>query len=200
MQGVARTMRVDDPRSRRSLEALLGAVTVLVDHEPLDLISITRVGEAAGVTRPTFYQHFADVPAAAQRAALVRLEAAFAAAVPPPVDRSATSRELRRRIEERARPLLEHLMAHRDFYVRVIEGAGNVGFFEELVAFVAAQLLPDVFTAADTAGGAREDLATLVAGGVVWIVVRWLRGPSTSQDSHAMARRIASTVPKVLQA
>ncbi|MFZ5783760.1 MAG: TetR/AcrR family transcriptional regulator [Pseudomonadota bacterium] len=197
---MTRTSRADDPRSRRSLEALLGAVTALVDGEPIHQISITGVVQAAGVTRPTFYQHFADVPAAAQQAALVRLATAFGSAVPPPIDRAATGRQLKRRIEDRARPVMEHLQAHRDFYVRVLEGAGTVAFFDELVAFVARQLLPDVFEAADGEGAVREDLATLVAGGVVWMVVRWLRATSGRQTAEAMARRIASTVPRLLVA
>lgn len=200
MLDVTRTSRADDPRSRRSLEALLGAVTALVDGEPIHQISITGVVQAAGVTRPTFYQHFADVPAAAQQAALVRLATAFGSAVPPPIDRAATGRQLKRRIEDRARPVMEHLQAHRDFYVRVLEGAGTVAFFDELVAFVARQLLPDVFEAADGEGAVREDLATLVAGGVVWMVVRWLRATSGRQTAEAMARRIASTVPRLLVA
>ncbi|MFP3534278.1 helix-turn-helix domain-containing protein, partial [Burkholderia sp. SIMBA_042] len=59
-----------DPRFQRSYDALVRAVTELLDEAPLSKLSIAQLVQRAGVARPTFYQHFPDLQAAAQRAAL----------------------------------------------------------------------------------------------------------------------------------
>ncbi|HGL6716476.1 TetR/AcrR family transcriptional regulator [Burkholderia contaminans] len=45
---------------------------------PLNTLSIAQLVQRAGVARPAFYQHFPDLQSAAQRAARVRLDDAFA--------------------------------------------------------------------------------------------------------------------------
>ena len=208
-----------DPRFLRSLEALLAAVTDLADGEALAGISITRVVEKAGVTRPTFYQHFASVEEAAQRAALARLAAAYR---PPKDGRSEVElgeegqdepspaggrpegaplpeAEIQRRIECHALPILQHLLAHRPFYLHVLEGAGSAGFFDELVAFLSGRLLPHSFdAAARRSGAARADMVTMHTGGVMWLVIRWLRGEAGQEPPEAMARRLARAATAML--
>ena len=103
-----------DPRFQRSLEALVDALTGLLDREPVAAISITRLVQAAGVSRPTFYRHFPDIAAAAQHAAIVRLAGAFP--YPEPLTGDApTMAETLARSERQALPLLEHLQVHRAF-------------------------------------------------------------------------------------
>ncbi len=184
-------LREDDPRFQRSLTALIDAITDRIDVAPLSDISITRVVEAAGVTRPTFYQHFADVPDAARRAALMRLSAAFPMPEPAAGPDDLRPQAIHDRITSHAEPVLAHLMTHKDFYLRVLEGAMNVAFFEEIVSFVAERLLPEVFElAARGSDATRRDLTVVTAGGVTWFVIRWLRG-EFDHDPAAMARRCA---------
>ncbi|MEQ8346909.1 MAG: TetR family transcriptional regulator [Sneathiellaceae bacterium] len=194
--------RTADPRFLRSLDALLAAVTALVDEAPLAGLSITRVVKAAGVTRPTFYQHFASVEEAAQRAALARLSAAYppreparpggTAPGPAPSAPALTEAEVQDRIERHALPILRHLLAHRPFYLRVLEGAGTAAFFDALVAFLSARLLPAAFAApARRSGADPADMLTMHAGGIMWLVIRWLRGEAGQEPAEAMARRLA---------
>ncbi|MFC3229811.1 TetR-like C-terminal domain-containing protein [Marinibaculum pumilum] len=193
-----------DPRFLRSLEALLAAVTALADSEPLAGISITRVVETAGVTRPTFYQHFASVAEAAQQAALARLSAAYppldpALLDPAPADGPLTEDEIQRRIERHALPVLQHLLAHRPFYLRVLDGAGTAQFFDELVAFLSARLLPGAFEAAVRRSGATTaDMLTIQASGIMWLVIRWLRSEAGGEAPEAMAGRLARAVTAML--
>lgn len=194
-----RKSREDDPRYRRSLSAILDAVTSLIEAHSLAEISITRVVEAAGVTRPTFYQHFADVPAAARVAGLARLEAAF----PPPEPLSdlgtLTPQALRTHIVGHVEPVLRHLCEHRVFYLRILDGAGNVAFFEEIVSFVSGRMLPDVFEIAAREGGAEtDDLIAVTAGGVMWLTIRWLRGEPAPENAAQMAHRIAGLTPAMV--
>ncbi len=152
----------DDPRFQRSLSALLDAVVRLVQTTPIKQISIKTVVEAAGVTRPTFYTHFRDVPDAIQKAALDRVGKAFPGHEPGETEAFdlATARE-------EIRVGLVHLAENRLFYLRVIDAAATVSFFDELVQFVEARMLPTV------AGRANADV---FAGGAMWMVVRWMRG------------------------
>lgn len=64
-------MRADDPRARRSRERLLAALReVARDGE----VTIPGVSRAAGVTRATFYNHFASLEEAAWVAMLESME------------------------------------------------------------------------------------------------------------------------------
>jgi len=199
MQASGAKGRESDPRFQRSLDALLGAVTALVDAGPIQQISITRIVAAAGVTRPTFYQHFPDVPTAAQRAALARLDGIFPETLPLPPETVVSAALLSARIEAHAMPVLEHLYAHRDFYVRVVDGAASAGFFDELVGFVAAHLLPESLDLLARSGTARrQDLIAVLAGGNMWMVVRWLRGGCIEAPVE-LARRMSGIVAALVQ-
>jgi len=179
-----------DPRFQRTRAAIIAALGDLLSVKSLRDISITSLVAEAGVTRPTFYQHFPDIPAAARHAALERLAEAFPFPEPLPDDDAPAPEALRARIAAEATPVLEHLRDHRTFYLHVLEGTGSFEFYDDLVAFIAARMLRGPLPAAEGVG--REDVATLRAGGVMWLVLRWLRSdPLLAPDR--MANRIAAT-------
>lgn len=182
--------RATDARFQRSLNALHAATVEFVEARPLAEISITALVHTAGVTRPTFYQHFADIPDAARRAALGRLDAAVP--LPRPLPSEGLSQQaLRQRVVDQAMPALKHLAEHRAFYLNVLDGAANAAFFQEIVSFIAGRMLPEVFETAARKGNAdRRDLMAVVAGGVMWLVVGWLRDEHRDEPS-AMAQRVA---------
>src|SRR5699024_12612624 len=69
---------VSNPRAERSKAALVEAMTDALDaYEPGDSLSIAEISRAAGVSRPTLYQHFGDLPNLMRAAAMVRLVALF---------------------------------------------------------------------------------------------------------------------------
>lgn len=185
--------RADDPRFLRSLKALHVALLELVDAQPVEEISITALVQAAGVTRPTFYQHFADIPDAARRVALARLDAAFPVPEPFPEQFEISAQSIFRHVAEEALPVIEHLHEHRAFYLRVLDGAGNAAFFDEIVSFLAGRFLPDAFEIAARRQGARkDDLMTVMAGGAMWLMVRWLRDDKPAETAEEMVQRIAT--------
>ncbi|MEO3999303.1 TetR-like C-terminal domain-containing protein [Mesorhizobium sp. CAU 1732] len=188
-----RQPREDDPRFQRSLRALHAALLELVDAKPLEEISITALVQAAGVTRPTFYQHFADIPDAVRRAALTRLDAAFPLPEPFPEDFEASTQNIFQHVVGEALPVIEHLREHREFYLRVLDGAGNAAFFDEIVSFLAGRFLPDAFELAASRQAARkDDLMTVMAGGAMWLMVRWLHDDTPAETAGEMAQRIAA--------
>lgn len=184
--------RTDDPRFQRSFKALIDAVVAELDRGPLSDLPITRVVESAGVTRPTFYQHFADVPDAARRAALSRLSAAFPMPEPLRQPEELQPQAIRERIERQAEPILTHLFEHKDFYLRVLDGAANMTFFEEIVSFVAMRLLPEIFEPAARRGTvAQQDLTLVMASGITLLIIRWLRD-ETNSAPRSMAHRLSA--------
>jgi AcrR family transcriptional regulator len=177
--------RDEDPRLLRTRRALIDAVISLVDAEPQSPVSITRLVDAAGVSRPTFYQHFADVAAALQQAALERMADAFP--LPSAVD---ASKPVEQQVYAHVLPPLRHLDQHRQFYLRVIETAASAAFFEELVEFVKLRMVTHAL-ATDTSTRRTDEIADIVAGGSMWMVVRWLRG-AVKGSPEDIARRVAS--------
>lgn len=183
-----------DPRFQRSRASIIAAVMDLVAEVPIEQISITRIVEAAGVTRPTFYQHFPDVVSAAQEAAFVRLAKAF----PGPPEGSAAARlpddELHRRIIAQASPVFTHLAEHRLFYQRVLAAAAGVTFFDRLIAFVASRMLPESLDAGERAHSFQDNLTTVMASGMTWLVVRWV---SSAVPQPASASQMAAQVADI---
>lgn len=185
------SMKAGDPRFQRSLAAIRGAVQELVTAKSPAELTITEVVRAANVTRPTFYQHFASVPEAARNTALALLDDAFPIPLPISPEDRALRDQLIARIKGNATPVLRHLSEWRGFYVNVLEGAGTAAFFEQIIAFLTTRLLPDIGKIARS--DAHGDRVTILAGGLMWMVTRWLR-EETPKDVEYFADRLAEAV------
>jgi AcrR family transcriptional regulator len=181
----------DDPRAARSKRALVAAATELLDAHDLDALSITQVVAAAGVTRPTFYQHFGDLAELARAAAVTRLDTEFERYQPV----SADVGDGLARVEPVVRQLLEHLAAHRAFYRRVLHGPRSGSAVNAAVDLVARRILersPLLQSVADPESEEIRDSVVIVSGGIVWLLSGWLGTPLTGRDSvEAMAHRIS---------
>lgn len=183
-------IRSADPRVHRSCTALLAAVTGLVREKPVDQVSITGIAAAAGVTRPTFYQYFEDVPSAVRAAALHQLNAAY-----PPADHAPGAvppERLREMVEDRVRSVLQHLWQDRVFYRRVFDGAANIDLFDAL-----AEIISDRMTLLTDEDGAESGRKLMLTGGLMWMVVKWLRTEPCPAPPDAMARRLVDLVLKM---
>src|SRR5690625_7084669 len=67
-----------NPRAERSRTALIDAMTSALETlEPGTVLSVAEIARTAGVSRPTLYQHFGDLPNLMRAAAMVRLVALF---------------------------------------------------------------------------------------------------------------------------
>ena len=117
-------------------------MTELLDDAPLNTLSIAQLVQRAGVARPTFYQHFPDLQSAAQRAALVRLDDAFAFVEEQGKLINPPNATFIRSMEVETALILEHLHAHQAFYLTVFNDAATSAFFDELVTFVSGRILP----------------------------------------------------------
>lgn len=162
-----------DPRLIRSRELLLSAITTALDRPGDEQPSITELCAEAGVSRPTFYQHFGDVPSLIEAAAVERMHALFAAVAPV-----APQTDWEGAVPRVVRGLLEGLLGHADFFRRVLSGGTARAVQESVVAFLAQRLLTFSPLAERTPGEgdhARvERFAVFLAAGTTWLVVGWL--------------------------
>ncbi|MEB4639797.1 TetR family transcriptional regulator [Burkholderia contaminans] len=172
-------------------------MTELLDDAPLNKLSIAQLVQRAGVARPTFYQHFPDLQSAAQRAALVRLDDAFAFVEEQGKLLNPPSATFFRSMEVETALILEHLNAHQPFYLTVFNDAATSAFFDELVTFVSGRLLPP-YEGVRTE--AEQDCLTVLGGGLVWTAVHWLRQGATRETPAVMAKRMAKTAATILDA
>lgn len=162
-----------DPRLIRSRELLLSAITTALDRPGDEQPSITELCAEAGLSRPTFYQHFGDVPSLIEAAAVERMHALFAAVAPV-----APQADWEGAVPRVVRGLLEGLLGHADFFRRVLSGGTARAVQESVVAFLAQRLLTFSPLAERTPGEgdhARVELfAVFLAAGTTWLVVGWL--------------------------
>jgi AcrR family transcriptional regulator len=185
-------MVTENPRLTRSRQALIRAMTTMLDSNlPAAGMTITDVVRLAGVSRPTFYQHFGDLSALMRGAALARLEATFAK-----IPDAALGESWTMFVRATFRTLLADLHFHARFYLTALQGPGGYALSADLVGYLAKHLLdasplgPIIRRRvdADSATGHAE----LLAAGTVWHVVRWLETDFTGTNTiDAMVDRIS---------
>lgn len=184
-----------DPRFARSREALVEAMTRLLDERDLAAISITDLVGQAEVTRPTFYQHFSDLSALARAAALVRLDAMFPAEPDPP---ALSPEEEFCHTQTTVGAILDQLQHHAGFYRRVIRGAGGFELFDDFVALLETRILADSPFGPRIEGSLAldpRDRVTILSGGVTWLIMRWLDSDFSGDNAvDRMARRVANAM------
>lgn len=184
-----------DPRPARTRAALIEAtISALSTAEPGSL-SITDLVRAAGVSRPTFYQHFADVNALIHAAALAKLEATLEATFNSLLEADPTA-SVTLFTNSVSTSLLTKLQADAVFFRNVLETSGNSSLVEELVTFLTHRLLGREAVAerlTATTGPLANDYAQFIAAGAAWLTVRWLRTDFTGENTaQAMGERLAS--------
>lgn len=191
----------NDPRFRRSYEALVNAVTVLLEHGALPDLSIAQIVEYAGVTRPTFYQHFPDIQTAAQHAALAKLEEIFTLADEQSKQSDVPDGYDIEKFRQDTFLILRHLQEYENFYLTIWNHAGTSHFLEELIRFVSERLLPTPGREEQKGWQQREqDCLLMVSGGATWMAVRWLCLGSAREEAEVMAERITRTADTLISA
>lgn len=184
-----------DPRAARSYRALVEAMLGVLDRgdDPAGS-SITELVKAAGVSRPTFYQHFSDVPDLIRAATLHRLSEIFA--LIPAEGLGGTWEEFS---QAKLRILLGALQQDAQGYLRVLHGPAAVQVIAGVIDFLADQLLHhspigkvigDGVTAEEAHGRAE-----FLGAGATWRVVRWLATDFTGENElDAMIARLATNI------
>lgn len=195
-----------NPRTQRAQDALKAAAFKLVSKRPVADISLTEVAEEAGVSRPTVYKLFDDVPTLVAQTsmdylnqALIRIDDELAADGFDQVVSLDASRESEY-FEKLMERFIAAVYADKEFYYNAVYGPSMsqimVGFTQILdermrthhIGKRFQQKHPDDLDAAN-------DYRAALSAGVVWLVVRWLDSDFTGANSPAsISHRIAMTL------
>lgn len=190
LAAAAEDARAADPRPARSRAALIDAATEALGTSDPGNLSITTLVKTAGVSRPTFYQHFTDVHELIHTAALTKLSAAFDTLLP--ADPTASVAVF---TSEVSTNLLKQLQVDADFYRNVLAISGNSSLVAELIDFLSHRFLsrPAVAERFTTKNpDFTSNYAQFVAAGVAWLAVRWLATDFTGEHTaEATGERLA---------
>ena len=127
----------DDPRARRSYEALVHAAASLIDSgAAIDDLTVSWITREAGVTRPTFYQHFSGISQLVRAVVLTRLHAIFDATPVPTSE--APSLDVQRQV---LLPMLTTLLEHRHLIVAALTSSAALGSAAPIIAAIRDRLL-----------------------------------------------------------
>ncbi|KAB1643078.1 TetR/AcrR family transcriptional regulator [Gulosibacter chungangensis] len=184
-----------DPRAVRSYNTLVATMLEVLDRgDDPAAASITEIVKAAGVSRPTFYQHFIDVPDLVRAATLHRLSAIFERI--PAEGLGGTWEEF---AQAKLRILLGALQQDAQSYLSVLRGPAAVQVTAGVIDFLADQLLnhsPIGTVIGDgLAAGEARSRAEFLGAGATWRVVRWLATDFTGDNElDAMVARLAANI------
>ncbi|KAB1658015.1 TetR/AcrR family transcriptional regulator [Pseudoclavibacter chungangensis] len=173
----------EDPRLARSRDALVAAMTEALDSdEGIDRLTIAELTKRAGVSRPTFYQHFADPAALVRAAGVARLEAVFVC-----VPQAALGESWRRFVRGTIRTILAELHERRRFYLRALDADNGGDLSRDVIEFLAVRLRDVSPLGPVLRRGVGDDLAVarseFLAAGVFWHVARWLQRDGASAEA-----------------
>lgn len=186
-----------DPRALRSRAALLAVAAEMLEHPGATAPSVTEIAERAGVSRPTFYKHFIDVPALITAAVTTELERAFAES-----DAALAGVRGLDFLRGTITAIIVVVHARRELYRSVLQGPTSYAVLSEIVDFVSARMRSKVLGARTAERPwllahehVADDRIVAVAAGAMWIVARWLDTDFTGADApDAFAERLTSIV------
>lgn len=195
-----------NPRTQRAQDALKAAAFKLVSKRPVADISLTEIAEEAGVSRPTVYKLFDDVPTLVAQTSmdylhetLIRIDEELVADGFDQVGSLDASRESEY-FEKLMKRFIEAVYADKEFYYNAVYGPSMsqimVGFTQILDERMRTHHIGKRFQQKhlDDPDAANDYRAALSAG-VVWLVVRWLDSDFAGANSPAsISHRIAMTL------
>lgn len=188
-----------DPRILRSRRSLKGALLTLIEQQELTALSIADITREAGVSRSTFYDHYADLHELAESACTEMFEAVLAetpvfALIKGP---------------EAANPLLalfEHVLSHRRLYTALLGPDGSARVMAYLLHRMTIAIHVNLEPGEKDSSTHRDDpldaplnvVAAFCAGALLGVVVAWLnRGcPGTPESMAAESWPLMQTVAR----
>ncbi len=174
-----------DPRVARTRRALIDATADLLVSDDGEL-SVTAIVGRAGLSRPTFYQHFGDIPTLVRAVGIDRLRGAFVRS-----DASATADDLTTTVQQTLHTLVLQLHADHVLFRRVLHGSASHG-----VSTAVTDLVIERMRDRGVAGGLGgeqivSDGRTALAAGLTALMIRWLDTDFTGENApEQMAQRL----------
>ena len=176
-----------DPRILRSRRSLKGSLLALIEQQELTALSIADITREAGVSRSTFYDHYADLHELAESACTEMFEGLLAETpVFALIDGSAAANPLV--------ALFEHVLSHRRLYTALLGPDGSARVMAYLLHRMTIAIHVNLDPSQKDSSTHRDDpldaplnvVAAFYAGALLGVVVDWLtRGCPGTPDSMA---------------
>ncbi|TDW21989.1 TetR family transcriptional regulator [Kribbella kalugense] len=172
-----------DPRMARTDRALADAVLRLAAERPVSRISVAELTEAAGVTRPTFYNRYRSplelllTVLDADLATVYQREAEWRAA-----ERPSSNEALRRATAE----VVDHVARFAGVYRHTLDDPADRGVYEALVRHFTDYSLT-FMASADLPPGNRALMAQFVSHGFAGAIKAWLTDGTLTTDDLVTA-------------
>ena len=182
-----------DARYQQSRMALIAAIRKLVSERPVSELSIKEVAEAAGVSRPTFYQHFDDVPALVTAACSEQMREIFSGIEG---ELKGTDAGYLRRVMHR---FVKALYDDRAFSRNAVNGRSGMDIAQTTMTFL-DDMMRDHVTGTLMGKDEVDHLKTsdrrfAITAGLVLMVFAWLNSDFTGvNEPDAMADRLTDTL------
>jgi AcrR family transcriptional regulator len=170
-----------DPRVVRTIQACKGAIVELAAERPISQVTIADVAERAGVTRATFYNHYANPLGVLIQVLIADLEVAHGLEEERRVKGCYSSAEmLRLSISDVA----DHIERFEAVYRQALDDPADRGVYEALlrhfseyaIAFMARCTHPDV------PDSNHDVIAQFLAHGFAGAIKAWLSDTSVTRD------------------
>lgn len=179
-----------DARFQQSRKALLNAARELVAEHPVSELSITEVAAAAGISRPTFYQHFADVSALVAAACNEQMQEIFEG-----IDRDLQGTDLEY-LRKLMHMFVQKLYENRTFSRNAVNGPSSMTIAVDTMHFLDAKMRDHVTgnLMGPNSQQVRDRRGAIVAG-LVFMVFDWLNSDYEGiNEPDAMAERLTDTL------
>ena len=182
-----------DPRIVRTAQACRGAIVELAAERPISQVSIADLAQRAGVTRATFYNHYANPLSVLIEVLLADLERAHALEEKRRIEGGHSAAEmLRLSIVDVA----DHIERFEAVYRLAVDDPADGGVYDALVrhfteyaiAFIARCTHPDL---PDSNHGV---MAQFVAHGFAGAIRAWLSDASVTKDNLISATAACAPV------
>lgn len=181
-----------DPRVTRTRALLIDAVLTLLKDtaRSSSTLSISEITALAGLSRPTFYQHYSDpeqlIADAVRQQLQDRIESGLASDdSADPFGNAATPPTL---LE-----LLTEINRHRWLYTPLVNGGGQFGQGRQEIV----ERLADYFATLDL----DQDTCRFAAGGMVSVIAPWMQHPDPDTDTEveAIAGRLWTLIRRTVR-
>jgi AcrR family transcriptional regulator len=181
-----------DPRAARTREAIFAGIEQLMSS-PRARVTVQDIVRASGVSRSSFYVHFAGLEDLALAFLTRQIDIIGEAGVGIRQDDLVAGPAAARIGYGR---LVEHIVQHYPLYSTALEGTSTRRAFEAAIDSYSRRLLRTVLTLDVAPGNAHpEVVVAYVAGGALTVISSWMRGEFEIDDDE-LVQQLVDLLPE----
>ncbi|MBG6213225.1 MAG: TetR/AcrR family transcriptional regulator [Cryobacterium sp.] len=172
-----------DPRAERTRQLIFTAIRSLI-AQPTASVSVADIVRLAGISRSSFYAHFASLDVLA--AELLQAQFADVGAAGLELPRAQSGQNASRLGYAR---LVAHMVENFPLYTSVLELPLTRSAHDQIIEAYATRMLASVLVFDDAANA--ELVTTYVAGGALTLIGAWMRGHLDVSDDELVDQLVA---------